>query len=437
MAHYKVYVENGTKKIKTIAKDIQNVIPITWANYNALSSEAKNNGTVYHITDRHCTIPDASSVRYGDVTIGEEITRLNKNSYASVSRFLRFDPTNKKGLVIKAGTSVKLANGEIKIWLVDTQVDFSTQTLTAGADYFVFVDNDGVVSCSTTSTPSAGQVKIGRFHTVCVNVGTITMTAFTEQTTTGGSYLVKPYREDEDPDFYAFYNKTVSAISTGTYYNVATMPHPLSGYAAGDILPESVFCLGFHPNTLYEDAMVYDKTTDKCIDVYLQSGKGHSTRSAYNATHTVSRQQPNHEADMLAVGKLLLDDHEFTSASLGSNQKTSIYGSADVGVVGGHSDTAGRRMISAIGCEEMCGYLWQWLRDVAATLQANGTSGEWTTYDGQGEFGQSYYKDSAILAGGAWNASSICGSRSRFSNAVRSGVNAVIGGRGSSRVIRG
>lgn len=350
-----------------------------------------------------------------------------------INRWLRPDFTNKKGLIIKAGAKFKLQNGNLKVYAEDTAVNLSEETLIAGKDYFVFCDNDGTISVSQSATPGATQVKIGRFHTLCANVGTINMIAPTNQTASGGDYLVKPYSEEEDPDFYAFYNKTVSTISTGTYYNVATMQHPLSGYEAGDILPESIFCLDFHPETMFEDAMVYDKATDKAIDVYLQSGTGLATRSAYGAVHTVSRQQPNHLSDMLVVGKELLTDTEFTSASMGSNQATNIYGSADASTVGGHSDTAGRRMISAIGCEEMCGYLLQWLKDLVTATSATA----WANTDGQGSFGQEYWTPHALLAGGPWGSGAACGSRCRDSDSVRSRVSAYLGGRGSSRVRRG
>lgn len=353
----------------------------------------------------------------------------------NVDRWLRFDASNHKGLIIKKGTLLKKSDGTTYYADIDKPIDLSNQVSTAGAEYFLYLNDDDTFTASTSEQNSG--VKIGRFHTLCADVGTITMIAPTEKTTASGKYLVKPYDSITDTDFYNFYNKDITAISTGDYYNIATMSHPLSGYTAGDILPESVFCLTFRPNSVYDDGMVYDKATDRMIDIYLQSGTSHSTRSAYNAVHTVSRQQPNHEYDMLCVGKELLSDDEFTSASMGSNQATNIIGSSDKSTVGGHVDTANRRMISAIGCEEMCGYLYQWLRDVSAMLQANGTSGEWTMYDGRGAFGQSYYKDSALLAGGCWSNGSYCGSRCRYSYAVRLGVDASFGGRGSSRVIRG
>lgn len=373
---------------------------------------------------------------------GNGVKKITKKNFlgnihggnSGISRWLRFNPLNKKGLIIKAGTSIKLSNGDYAYYEEDTQVNLSSQLGTVGADYLLYINDDLTFSASKTERNSG--VKIGRFHTLCVDAGTnLTMKAPAAPSsglTAGDPYLVKPYREDEDKDFHDFYNVTISGVTVQSYYDLVTMAHPLAGFAAGDILPESVFCNTFKPNTLFEDAMVYDKTTDKVIDVYLQSGMGHGTRSAYNQNHTVSRQAWNHMGDMLAVGKQLLSDHEFTSAALGSNEATNIAGGADVTKVGGHTDSAGRRMISAIGCEEMCGYLWQWLRD----LPGNNGSTTWAAKDGNGSFGQEYFEDYVLLAGGSWSNAAHCGSRGRHSSDVRSLVGASVGGRGSSQVIR-
>ena len=58
--------------------------------------------------------------------------------------------------------------------------------------------------------------------------------------------------------------------------------------------------------------------------------------------------------------------------------------------VGGHVDTAGRRMISFIGCEECCGYLTQWLDELCGTASAS----DWANNDGQGTLAQ--YWDTAF-----------------------------------------
>ena len=349
---------------------------------------------------------------------------------AVINRWLRFDPLNKRGLVIKAGTIIRKQNGKLRIFAEDTAIDLTSQLGTAGADYFVYLNNDDSFSALSSKTGTGAY--IGRFHTLCADAGSSLNMVMMCQGTTSVDLMVKGYRADEDPDFYALYHRTGTGTG-GTAYNRITVTHPLQGFIAGDILPESVCCLTFRPGCLHEDAVVYDKDTDRFIDIYLQSGYAQNTKSVYNATHTVSREQINHLEDMRMVGKRLLTDWEFTSAAIGSNEKTNITGSSDKGTVGGHVDTSNRRMISAIGCEEMCGYLWQWLDEIAPV----GGSG-WNTYDRDNIFGQNYGTiPYALLAGGDWSNGASCGSRSRDSAAPRSSVAADVGGRGSSRVKRG
>ena len=352
-----------------------------------------------------------------------------KSCEYAIERWLRFDPSNRKGLIIKAGTSIRNSKGVYIDFDVDTSIDLTSAITTVGEDYYVYMLDDGSITADITSASApSNSVRIGRFHSLCVAVGTCTMIVPPSGIAVGSNYLVKSYRQDEDADFFNLYNKSVTA----TGVNNETLAHPLSGFEAGAILPESVMCLSFHSGSLFDDGQVYDKDIDSFIDIYLQSGIGLNTRSKYGATHTVSRTQGNHMVDMRQVGKKLLSDGEFESASIGSNQTTNIHGSKDKTTVGGHVDTANRRMISAIGVEEMCGYLWQWTRDVSS---AGGSS--WETTDGNGSFSQEYGTPYVLLAGGRWDGGSNCGSRSRHSNMVRSLVLANIGGRGLSRVVRG
>ncbi|WP_375609860.1 MULTISPECIES: hypothetical protein, partial [unclassified Bartonella] len=140
--------------------------------------------------------------------------------------------------------------------------------------------------------------------------------------------------------------------------------HPLSGYQAGDILPNSVWCLNHRPHSSPE-GMVYDPSTDIWVDIYLQSGTGENTRSSYNVPITTSRSYTEHATDMMRVKKSLLSDKEFISALYGSNEKTSIAGNKapTPKKTGGYKDTGNRRMISHIGCEDGCGYVWQYLSE--------------------------------------------------------------------------
>ena len=379
--------------------------------------------------------------------IKEYINNALSNFYTSkpysarTPRWLRFGFTdsNHKSLVIAAGTSIVI-NGKPYEFTQDTPFDLSGGIVSGGTDYFVhaYVENNAVNLIATRSRTDSGKensIYIGRFHTLCNAVDistTMTMAASPSSgIAVGDKYLIKPYDENTDVDFFGFYNKSVIDITAGTYHDVVTMGHPLAGFRTGDILPESVWSISWSPSALTYDGMVYDKATDMAIDVYFQSGTGKNTASVYGAAHTVSRQQQNHADDMMQVGKMLISDEEFASAALGSNEKTAIVGASDKSTVGGHIDTNSRRMISAIGCEEMCGYLWQWLRDVSA----NGGSG-FTTYDGSGQFGQTYGGSYALLAGGDWSPGASCGSRCRSAAYARSDTPAGIGGRGVCRVIR-
>lgn len=357
------------------------------------------------------------------------------------ARWLRFSPTNKKSLVIKEGTSIKVGS-HIYNAVKDTTYSMGS-SLTAGTEYFVYLNYSSgswTVTCSTTHTADTATSRyIGRFHTLCAAVTTdavdnmLIPASPNSGLSAGGNILVKSYDSLKDSDFYNLYNKTIVSVETGTYYNVVTCSHILAGYSAGDILPESVMCLSFGVNTLHKDAMVYDKDTDMFIDVYLQSGTGLNTKSVYNATHTARRAGTCHQEDMRQVGKKLLNDDVFCSAAIGGNECTSITGSSDKMTVGGHVDTAGKRMVSAIGCEEMTGYLWQWLDEFP---YCNTESG-WQTIDNQGSFGQQYWNTHQLLAGGAWGDGSNCGSRCRGSDSGRADVYAGIGSRGSSRAVYG
>jgi hypothetical protein len=180
--------------------------------------------------------------------------------------------------------------------------------------------------------------------------------------------------------------------------------------------------------------MVYEPDTDTAVDIYLQSGKGRNTKSVYGGTTTRARQQINHQADMLAVGKRLPTDHEFLAFASGSNECTSIKGTAGSSVVttGGHLDTENRRMVSFTGVEDCCGAVWQWLDEIAA----NGGS-QYEVYDGNAKFGKSYGIPKVLRAGGYWDVGASCGSRCRSAGDGRSNVGAYCGARGSSRIIRG
>jgi hypothetical protein len=304
---------------------------------------------------------------------------------------------------------------------IDTLLE--SGTLQPGKDYALVLAHDPIMNrielqCKdiTTNTDiGANSRVIGGFHTLCVSAGS---------------------------------DLTYSEGGT-------TKQHPLNGYLAGDILPQSVWCLNHRPHSKPK-GMVYIPSRDFWCDIYLQSGNGANTKSIYKGAPTRSRQYVDHVEDMFCIKKTLLNDEEFAAAMLGSNEQTniagSVIGSVTSGGVGGKSDTKGRRMISIYGVEEGCGSLWQWL----ATTSAGGVEG---TIQGQisttptfgffsmtlgnsGYYGQAGGKGKlfglcgSISAGGAYSSGSNGGSRSRAADYSRSLASDTCCGRGCSHTIR-
>lgn len=307
-------------------------------------------------------------------------------------------------LTIKAGTHIVVKDADVyKIISFDADTTFAladyldTGVIQPGKDYFVYVLNfipagktlPVLISLNSTF-PGGGfgatadnSRKVGGFHTLCVAVGAIS-------------------------------------------------GHPLSDYVAGAILPTSVWCLNHRPHLgCSPSGMVYSALIRKWVDIYIQSGTGASTASAYGAVITDSRTWLNFVDDLAAVGKRLLEDHEFQVIAVGSNEQTNIAGSADPNTTGGHVDTAGRRMISNIGCEDCAGAMWQWL--LTQSTRWDG-SGGWAWRANTENKGSLYIggdiNDVKLLAGGYWSDGSYCGSRCRYAGNVRWAAPSDVGARG-------
>jgi hypothetical protein len=241
-------------------------------------------------------------------------------------------------------------------------------TVTAGEDYAIWLQPDGtLVSTADFVTPLVANSRlVGQWHSLCANVGTISS-------------------------------------------------HPLTGFLAGDILPLSIQSIGFRPKCNDRRGMVYDPKTRKWIDIYLStvaSGELASISGAAFVTGATTEKFHAYKFDQWLgrIGKRTLTSAEFVAASIGSNQGTNVSGSANPVTTGGHSDTAGRRMISNIGCEGCCGVLWQWGRGDGS----EGSSAAWVdAFDANdsGVGGQHYSVPNRPVFGGNWNHGAICGSR--------------------------
>ncbi len=209
--------------------------------------------------------------------------------------------------------------------------------------------------------------------------------------------------------------------------------HTLSGYLAGDILPASVWDLKHRP-VCAPEGMVYVDGLGKWVDIYLASVSGGKLVSAYNATCADGTSSPAFHWYKFSqwlgqIGKRMLTQTEFVAASLGSNQGTNITGSADPGTTGGKSDTAGRRMISNVGCEDCCGNLWQWGEEAGG----GASSAAWVNaFDGNdsGVAGHHYQAPNRAILGGSWDNGANCGSRGSAWAGGPLSLNANCGARG-------
>lgn len=236
---------------------------------------------------------------------------------------------NNVGYLLSAQAEIPL--GTAASWDTVVGTDYTVAANRAGLNFYVYActpsaGNSPIILLSVNSTVPIGydadnSRKIGGFHCLCVATGAI-----------GG--------------------------------------HTLTGYLAGDILPQSVWDLKHRP-VANPEGMVYDPKSNLWVDIYLASGTGASTASVYGATISDTRDWNSFVDDFGAVSKRLLNDREFQLIAAGSNEETNIFGSADPVTTGGHVDTASRRMISNIGVEDACGALYQWLLDQSYRYDAD------------------------------------------------------------------
>jgi len=246
---------------------------------------------------------------------------------------------------------------------------YATAANRAGKDFYVYALEAGGVKLSINSTFPTGYTstnsrKIGGFHCLAVAVGTIS-------------------------------------------------GHTLSGYVAGDILPLSVWDR-FNRSSARQEGTI-KSSCGKWVDIYLPSVSGSTLVSVNGGTIADGTSSPafhayKFEQWFARQGMATISQLEFFAISQGANQGTNITGSADPGTTTGHTDTAGRRMISNEGVEDTCGVMWQWTRDQGGNM----TSAAWANaYDGNdsGVGGQHYQAPYRGMLGGNWGNGVLCGSR--------------------------
>lgn len=324
---------------------------------------------------------------------------------------------NNNGYVLTVSNEIDLSVSAS--WDTTSGTDYTIAANRAGKDFYVYCCQPAagiapVITLSANSTVPTGYTasssrKVGGFHCLCVAVGTI-----------GG--------------------------------------HALDGFVAGDILPASIWDLNHRAANSLNEGMLWNQYNQQWEQIYLASDNGASgVQSVYGATIMDTINWMDIVDRGGKVGMKLLNDSQFQLAASGSNEGTNISGSSDPVTTGGHIDTAGRRMISNLGHEDMCGAMWQWLLDqsyrfdaaanhahtenTAASYVQNATtsaaSGDvapaWADYALPGSKGSLYrqgtYGDVKLRAGAPWNGGSFAGSRARTADYYRWRAASHTGGR--------
>lgn len=265
----------------------------------------------------------------------------------------------------------------------------SGTALAGGKDYYIFLVPDGtetkIIVSLNASFPDGytadNSRKIGGFHTLCVDAGTITN-------------------------------------------NIA------SGYAAGDIIPNSLWSLCFRPLGETIGAVFCD-TTNNWSHIYLQSGTGNNTTSVFGGTITDTRIPGAHEDDLARIGYRLPTHAEFFMLAWGCQDAVNIFGSADPVTTGGHKYTNNVRCLSTHFHEDITGVLWVWLADLAY----NAGIADWVTQNTP-VTGMSHYRTNQLLAGGHWDNGAYCGRGCRYAYNPRSATTANLSARGVSPCIK-
>ena len=295
------------------------------------------------------------------------------------------------GFPVKIGVDYFALDEDVTL---STTTDLDTGSISNGKDYYVYAcDDDGTLAwtVSLASTYPAGYTastsrKLAGFHTLCANVGTIS-------------------------------------------------GHTLTGYLANDILPASLWDLRHRASNGNNEGLVYDAGIQKWVMIYLASGTGVNTTSVNLGTISDTRNWMDFCDDGAAIGMQLPTDHEFQSLAMGSNEETNIAGSADPVTTGEHIDTAGRRMISNIGCEDCAGVMRQWLLDQSWRADGLPDTGDpvfgWENLPGgRGSlYKQGSYGDVKLLAGVYWSRGATCGSRGRHASYSRWSAHSSLGAR--------
>ena len=173
--------------------------------------------------------------------------------------------------------------------------------------------------------------------------------------------------------------------------------HPLSGWLAGDILPQSVWTLYHRPYAPPAAGVVYVECGRPFWrTIYDHSGTLETTNFEYGGTITRNRTFYGHFKDMAAVGFSLPTYEQAALSGIGCEELKAVMGKAESSITtaGGHINESSHRIVSRVGAEDCVGCTWK-----PTTIAAIGGSG-WNTDASVGV--HQYGSVQLLRVGGHW-----------------------------------
>jgi len=289
-------------------------------------------------------------------------------------------------------------------WDAITPTNYTTAANRAGKDVYIYACRAKSGSgpkflLSPNSTYPSGYTadnsrKVAGFHCLCADVKHTGATGSLSYWAANTAYVLGQTIKDTADSSY-IYRCTTAGTShlttepTWTNYNVDEFItdnsavfikelHGLEGYAQGDILPSSVWCLDHRPIASPE-GLVWIPSVSVWAMIYSPTGTWPNLTWQYNGTVAHSLTLRKIRTAYMPLAFRLPNRCEFIGLAIGSNVNTTINGGADPSLTGGHSDAYGRRLVSSMGCEDCCGAHAQVLTDLTESGKNWFTGGKYNS----------------------------------------------------------
>ena len=179
--------------------------------------------------------------------------------------------------------------------------------------------------------------------------------------------------------------------------------HPLSGFVAGDIIPQSVWTLYHRPYASPNNCIYIPAGIPFWRTIYDHSGTLSTTSFEYGGTVTRTRTFYGHMQDMMHAGYILPTYEQAAISGYGCEPLKAVSGKAETSITtaGGHVNESNNRIISIYGAEDCVGCTWK-----LTTIGAIGGS-NWSTDASVGV--HQYGSVNVLHVGGDWGHSGNAG----------------------------